>query len=313
MSDLMRIAGLVVLSVALSACANLTDYQVLSKDGVEAAQSFEDGARTLRQADRDAELTSSFLQDYNRASPPDSVLKKMIEDARLKNNDIYEDLSQRVAIAVSLKKAYAAFGELANYDASTEVSNSMSGLITSINGLRPEKPIVGGKIAEGIKILAGGIASHYQEKMLADANQLFISILTDYKSFLVEAAPVRRTLREESITARKRLALKLWADRKLSAKKLLDNMNLGFGMETLSAGYYTSRHPGLAHAVGTRIELQAAAELEAVDLASNLETKALAGLIEAHEDIKAGNELSVVAVRDAIQKLLALVERLKAA
>jgi len=309
----MRIVGLLAVSVALSACANLTDYQVLSKDGTDAAQSFEDSARTLRQADQDAELTSSFLQDYNRASPPDAILEKRLEGARQENNKIYEDLSQRVSIAVNLKKAYAAFGELANYDASTEVSNSMGGLITSINGLRPEKPIVGGKIAEAVKMLAEGIASHYQEKKLAEANQLFISILTDYKQFLDDAAPVRLTLRLERVTQRKRLALKLWADRKLSAKKMLDNMGLGFGMETLSSGYYTSRHPGLAQAVRTRIELQARDELEAVDLASKLETKALAGLIDAHKDIEAGNELSVVAVRDAIQKLLALIERLKAA
>ena len=157
-----------VLAVGLlAACSNgtLTSAGTLSKAGQTAAAAA--GQAAVASGDqysayKDAEI---FIHGFAGAPPKDPALTA-IED---KNE---AELTSRAQLFSSLAKVYAALGNLAGYDASTEFQADVSNLFTSVNAYQKavNQPQVNAKATELVPPAAGALAGLIQSQMVLTAS-----------------------------------------------------------------------------------------------------------------------------------------------
>ena len=228
-------------------------------------------------------------------------------------------LRERVGIAAQLVAVYAAFDDLARYDAAGQMEAGLEGLIGNINNfaaLFGGSPInsVAGQL---VQISGGLIVSNIQKSQLLKANALIVEALRGYSELLYN--PSNRalivSLAQDGVARRYNVARELWRQGLLSAEPIVAELvsKQGLKLQTSNKITYTSASPALRAAMLSYFELVRDEQVAAVEDEYDTSLKLIGALISAHSAFGATEDVNLDSVLAFVRELQAIAERLRLA
>lgn len=227
---------------------------------------------------------------------------------------IQASLDARVALAAALVKTYAAFGALAQYDASAEVSAGVSDLFGAANKLRavwslnPISDTVG-KIAT-----AGGgfLGQQAQLSKLHAASQEVRAGLEGYLEALKESETPITSVMSNTIGEQYSLTLALWQRGMLSAAPLVENVGQSaqLGVVTSEKIPLTAANEGLCNGVRSYLEARRDDARGSVSADVMAQIQLIESLIAAHVAFEQESKIDTASIRAFSDQVISVAKSL---
>jgi len=303
----------VLLVLGLAACAQpkIEEARGLAQEGLQAATRLQQGAQSVYAGFAETRK----LEAIELGLVTESARAPTINEEHLAR--ITVALRERVTIAAQLVSVYAAFGDLAQFDARGEFETSLGDTIESINAFAAAVNLnpIGNLAGEIVEISGGLIASEVQRRRLLEANDLILQALRGYSEMLHDERGEAFVVGAAQDTVGRRYAVTraLWDKGLLNAKAIVDELVSKQGLKLVSAGDMTSKNAALDAAMNAYFDFAVEEQRALVQAEYDTSRRLIDALIAGHETFAQEQSVSFDAILAFGRELVAIAERLQAA
>lgn len=300
---LSRITYFTVLLLFVAGCsADLASYRALAVEGSAVSSELTSQATSVRKAVHDRQEYIAFRKAYLGGPGNSAVAWK----------DVAAYAALRVAAAKNLRATYSSFAALADYDASGAFGTATGGLLTSINGLRPEKAIIAEPVQKLIGTVVSEIATASQVRRLRLASEGLVPLLSDYQTYLKEDRAANLIVLRQGVRAKFELSRVLWNNNLADARALVSQFALAEGLVLAPGVGKSAKDARLRKAVAELLDRRREAADSAVAAAYDEEAEALGALIQAHKDLLEDRTPALEEIRAVVARLTVITDELNA-
>jgi hypothetical protein len=248
------------------------------------------------------------------------VGKTSSETARIEQPDnavvgeVASALAARRGVAAALRRTYASFDALAQYDASGEVEKGLTDTVAAVNELREAVGLGAFSPAVGTIISAGGgmLAAHAQASRLEAGSARMREVLAAYREGLIKGQQRNVAILQDEVHGRYTLAIALWRRGYMNADPLVASLGAGGGTGLVldPKKSFTAADEQVCRAVKTYLEVERDQKALILDDEYSQQIATVGALIKAHEDFENSKSLSVGELTAEIARLTDLAKKL---
>jgi hypothetical protein len=312
----MRLFAVTLAFVALISCSpiDLKSAQRLAQTGTEAADATE---TALVQTQHGIDETTDLRELVKVFRPQDH--RPVTKETQRELDRIRGALQARAAAMHELANVYQAFGALASYDASGEVSKALGDAVGSVNKwdekIRELRNTPGDSLLSetlGKAIAAGGglIADEALKAKVKDASERIRVILEGVTTVLNDEETVIVALNQRTAVIRTSTQISLWKAGVLEARNLFaSRMQYGVLAFRVDDIYeWGSENPLLADRVKDELRRSFEQEAERIKEAYGTAIGAINDLVQEHLRLEEGEDVDLSLIRRKIDDLVEIAK-----